>query len=90
MVIINKIIYCNIYLNLRLRITNGYESEATVVFATTDKSKKHKVRIDVNFFLDYKKVITIKIKGISAFIVPKPTPGLSLGKKEDKLGKQMN
>ena len=25
-------------------------------------------------------------KGISAFIVPKPTPGLSLGKKEDKLG----
>ncbi|EEB18334.1 Short-chain specific acyl-CoA dehydrogenase, putative [Pediculus humanus corporis] len=47
-------------------ITNGYESEATVVFATTDKSKKH--------------------KGISAFIVPKPTKGLSLGKKEDKLG----
>ena len=25
-------------------------------------------------------------KGISAFIVPKPTQGLSLGKKEDKLG----
>lgn len=25
-------------------------------------------------------------KGISAFIVPMPTPGLSLGKKEDKLG----
>ncbi|KAI9559006.1 hypothetical protein GHT06_015795 [Daphnia sinensis] len=47
-------------------ITNGYESEATVVFATTDKSLKH--------------------KGISAFVVPKPTPGLSLGKKEDKLG----
>jgi butyryl-CoA dehydrogenase len=47
-------------------ITNGYESEATVVFATTDKSLKH--------------------KGISAFIVPKPTAGLSLGKKEDKLG----
>ena len=37
-----------------------------VVFATTDKSKKH--------------------KGISAFIVPSPTNGLSLGKKEDKLG----
>lgn len=49
-----------------LRITNGYESEAAVVFATTDKSLKH--------------------KGISAFIVPKPTAGLSLGKKEDKLG----
>ena len=47
-------------------ITNGYESTATVVFATTDKFKKH--------------------KGISAFIVPKPTQGLSLGKKEDKLG----
>ena len=47
-------------------ITNGYEAEAAVVFATTDKSKKH--------------------KGISAFIVPKPTEGLSLGKKEDKLG----
>ncbi|KAI0210208.1 Short-chain specific acyl-CoA dehydrogenase, mitochondrial [Lamellibrachia satsuma] len=47
-------------------ITNGYESEATVVFATTDKSKKH--------------------KGISAFLVPKPTEGLSLGVKEDKLG----
>lgn len=47
-------------------ITNGYESRASVVFATTDKSKKH--------------------KGISAFIVDKPTDGLSLGKKEDKLG----
>ncbi|KDR20109.1 hypothetical protein L798_05572, partial [Zootermopsis nevadensis] len=47
-------------------ITNGYEAEASIVFATTDKSKKH--------------------KGISAFIVPKPTTGLSLGKKEDKLG----
>jgi len=47
-------------------ITNGYESEASVLFATTDKSKKH--------------------KGISAFLVPKPTEGLSLGKKEDKLG----
>ncbi|VVC90488.1 unnamed protein product [Leptidea sinapis] len=47
-------------------ITNGYESEASVVFATTDKSLKH--------------------KGISAFIVPKPIKGLDLGKKEDKLG----
>ncbi len=37
-----------------------------MVFATTDKSKKH--------------------KGISAFVVPAPTPGLDLGKKEDKLG----
>ncbi|CAH1997926.1 unnamed protein product [Acanthoscelides obtectus] len=47
-------------------ITNGYESEAAVVLATTDKSLKH--------------------KGISAIIVPKPTEGLELGKKEDKLG----
>jgi len=47
-------------------ITNGYESEASVVFATTDRKLKH--------------------KGISAFLVPKPTEGLSLGKKEDKLG----
>ncbi|XP_066974781.1 short-chain specific acyl-CoA dehydrogenase, mitochondrial isoform X2 [Macrobrachium rosenbergii] len=47
-------------------ITNGYESEATIVFATTDKAKKH--------------------RGISAFAVPKPTKGLSLGKREDKLG----
>jgi len=47
-------------------ITNSYQAEGVVVFATTDKAKKH--------------------KGISAFIVPKPTEGLSLGKKEDKLG----
>lgn len=47
-------------------ITNSYEGKGVVVFATTDKSKKH--------------------KGISAFIVPLPTKGLSLGKKEDKLG----
>ena len=47
-------------------ITNTYQAEAAIVFATTDRSIKH--------------------KGISAFIVPKPTEGLSLGKKEDKLG----
>ncbi|KAK4878380.1 hypothetical protein RN001_010886 [Aquatica leii] len=47
-------------------ITNSYESAAALVFATTDKSLKH--------------------KGISAFLVPKPLPGLELGKKEDKLG----
>lgn len=47
-------------------ITNGYESKAAVVFATTDNTLKH--------------------KGISAFIVPKPIKGLELGKKEDKLG----
>uniref|UniRef100_A0A0B7AAN1 Short-chain specific acyl-CoA dehydrogenase, mitochondrial n=1 Tax=Arion vulgaris TaxID=1028688 RepID=A0A0B7AAN1_9EUPU len=47
-------------------ITNGYESSAAVVCATTDRKLKN--------------------KGISAFLVPKPTDGLSLGKKEDKLG----
>ena len=47
-------------------ITNSWQADSFVVFATTDKAKKH--------------------KGISAFIVPKGTPGLSLGKKEDKLG----
>lgn len=47
-------------------ITNGYEADAAVVFATTDRAQKH--------------------KGISAFLVPMPTAGLSLGKKEDKLG----
>ncbi len=47
-------------------ITNGYEANAAIVFATTDASAGH--------------------KGISAFAVPMPTPGLSLGKKEEKLG----
>jgi len=47
-------------------ITNSFEAEGIVVFATTDKSKKH--------------------KGISAFVLPKNTKGVSLGKKEDKLG----
>ncbi|XP_078451568.1 short-chain specific acyl-CoA dehydrogenase, mitochondrial isoform X1 [Lampetra fluviatilis] len=47
-------------------ITNAWDASATVVFATTDKSLKH--------------------KGISAFVLPMPCPGLSLGKKEDKLG----
>lgn len=37
-----------------------------MVFATTDKSLKH--------------------KGISAFIVDMKAPGVSVGKKEDKLG----
>ena len=47
-------------------ITNAHQAGSFVVFATTDKSKKH--------------------KGISAFIVPRDAPGLSLGKKEEKLG----
>jgi butyryl-CoA dehydrogenase len=47
-------------------ITNSWQAQACVVFATTDKTAKH--------------------KGISAFIVPAGAEGLSLGKKEDKLG----
>jgi len=47
-------------------ITNSHQAKATVLFATTDKSKKH--------------------SGISAFIVPMDIEGVSLGKKEEKLG----
>ncbi|KAJ4440236.1 short-chain specific acyl-CoA dehydrogenase, mitochondrial-like isoform X1 [Periplaneta americana] len=47
-------------------VTSGHEAKAAIVFATVDKSKKH--------------------KGITAFLVPIPTPGFSVGKKEDKLG----
>lgn len=47
-------------------ITNGYEADAAIVFATTDAKAGH--------------------KGISAFVVDTKTPGLSLGKKEEKLG----
>ncbi|XP_025406459.1 short-chain specific acyl-CoA dehydrogenase, mitochondrial-like [Sipha flava] len=46
--------------------TNGLESKALVLFASTDKLKKH--------------------KGISSFLLKKATPGLSIGKKENKLG----
>lgn len=47
-------------------ITNGYEADAAIVFATVDASLKH--------------------KGVVAILVDMPTKGLSLGKKEDKLG----
>ncbi|KAJ9577514.1 hypothetical protein L9F63_005887 [Diploptera punctata] len=47
-------------------VTSSHESKAAIVFATVDKSKKH--------------------KGITAFLIPIPTEGFSLGKKEDKLG----
>lgn len=47
-------------------ITNGYEADAAIVFATVDPSLKH--------------------KGVIAIVVDMPSPGLSLGKKEDKLG----
>ena len=47
-------------------ITNGAEADIAIVFASTDKSLKH--------------------KGVSAFIVDMRTPGVSIGKLEDKLG----
>lgn len=47
-------------------VTSGIEAKAAVVFATIDKSLKH--------------------KGITAFLVPLPSPGLTLGKPEDKMG----
>jgi butyryl-CoA dehydrogenase len=47
-------------------ITNAHDSSFGVVFATTDRSLKH--------------------RGISAFVVDMKGPGVSLGKKEDKLG----
>lgn len=47
-------------------ITNAHDAAFGVVFATTDKTIKH--------------------RGISAFIVDMKAPGVSIGKKEDKLG----
>lgn len=47
-------------------VTNGYEADAAIVFATTN--------------------LSLGNKGISAFVVPLDSPGVSLGKKEDKLG----
>ena len=47
-------------------ITNAHDAKWGVVFATTDKSLKH--------------------KGISAFIVDMHGQGVSVGKKEDKIG----
>jgi acyl-CoA dehydrogenase len=49
-------------------ITNGGEADVYTVFATLDRSSRH--------------------KGISAFVVARGTPGLSAGKKEDKMGQR--
>jgi acyl-CoA dehydrogenase len=49
-------------------ITNGGESALYTVFATTDRSTRH--------------------KGICAFVVPRDTPGITPGKKEDKMGQR--
>jgi acyl-CoA dehydrogenase len=49
-------------------ITNGGEADLFTVFATLDRSSRH--------------------RGICAFIVPSDLPGISLGKKEDKMGQR--
>jgi acyl-CoA dehydrogenase len=49
-------------------ITNGGEAGLYTVFATLDRSTRH--------------------KGICAFVVPADTPGISIGKKEDKMGQR--
>ena len=49
-------------------ISNASWAKWFVVFATLDRSARH--------------------KGICAFVVPRETPGLSIGKKEDKMGQR--
>jgi acyl-CoA dehydrogenase len=49
-------------------ITNGGEADLYTVFATLDRSTRH--------------------RGICAFIVPADTPGITRGKKEDKMGQR--
>ena len=49
-------------------ITNGGEADLFTVFATLDRSTRH--------------------RGICAFVVPAYTPGITRGKKEDKMGQR--
>jgi acyl-CoA dehydrogenase len=49
-------------------ITNGGYADLYTVFATTDRSARH--------------------KGMCAFVIPRDTPGLSPGRKEDKMGQR--
>ena len=49
-------------------ITNGGHADLYTVFATLDRSSRH--------------------KGVCAFVVPSDTPGVSRGKKEDKMGQR--
>jgi acyl-CoA dehydrogenase len=49
-------------------ITNGGEADLYTVFATLDRSSRH--------------------RGICAFVVPSDTPGITRGKKEDKMGQR--
>lgn len=50
----------------KMWITCAHEADTAIVFATSDKSAKH--------------------KGISAFLMPMDSEGVSLGQKENKLG----
>jgi acyl-CoA dehydrogenase len=49
-------------------ITNGGVADLYTVFATLDRSSRH--------------------KGVCAFVMPADTPGVSVGKKEDKMGQR--
>jgi acyl-CoA dehydrogenase len=49
-------------------ITNGGEADLYTVFATLDRSARH--------------------RGICAFVLPADTPGITRGKKEDKMGQR--
>jgi acyl-CoA dehydrogenase len=49
-------------------ITNGGEADVFTVFATLDRSSRH--------------------KGVCALVIPRGAPGLSAGKKEDKMGQR--
>ena len=49
-------------------ITNGGEADLFTVFATLDRSSRH--------------------RGICAFVLPSDLPGITLGKKEDKMGQR--
>jgi acyl-CoA dehydrogenase len=49
-------------------ITNGGVSQLYTVFATLDRSQRH--------------------KGVCAFVMPSDTPGITVGKKEDKMGQR--
>jgi acyl-CoA dehydrogenase len=49
-------------------ITNGGVADLYTVFATLDRSSRH--------------------KGICAFVLPTSTPGITIGKKEDKMGQR--
>jgi len=49
-------------------ITNGGVADLFTVFATLDRSSRH--------------------RGVCAFVMPSDTPGISIGKKEDKMGQR--